>query len=59
MLFEKQVGEKLASSVSWYPIHLLQAGGLKHWQQKVELPSVPTGMNSCGEGGGNSDNHKN
>jgi hypothetical protein len=32
MLFEKQEGEKLASSVSWYPIRLLQAGGLKHWQ---------------------------
>jgi len=38
MLFEKQGGEKLASSVSWYPIHLLQAGGLKHWQQKSGAP---------------------
>jgi len=34
MLFEKQGGEKLTSSVSWYSIHLLQEGGLKHWQQK-------------------------
>jgi hypothetical protein len=46
MLCDKHREEKLASSVSWYAIHLLPAGGFETLVRKMQLPSILTGINT-------------